>query len=267
MKKGIALLCSLILVVCTMTACGSIPAMSETEEQMVSEYAAGLLLKYDSANHSRLVDTTEFMTAYENAEQVYETSKNAYYASIQKEEDKRRQETEAQEALNAENAANADNKSPYNADGDTNHSGGATVVDSRDISALFGLSDFSVAYAGYKLLDSYPEDGGDVYVSLVPTKGNSLLVVYFDCTNNSSLTQTLNIFDSTATFKLSLDSSKYSSVLPTYLDNVLSSYKGDFAPGETKTLVLITEVKKGTFVSSMGLRVSHNGDSITKILE
>lgn len=267
MKKGIALLCSFALI-CTLTACGSLPALSETEEQMISEYAASLLLKYDAENHSRLVDTSSFVTAYETAEKIYEDSKNAYYDSIEKEENKRKQEAMEQENLNAtaqENAAT--NKSPYNADGDTNHSGGATVVDARDISALFNLSDFSITYSGYKILDSFPESGEDVYFSLVPTKENSLLVVYFNCTNNATTTQTLNVFDSKATFKLSLDNEKYSSVMPTYLDDDLSLYKGDFISGQTNTLVLITEVKKGTSISSLGVRVSSNGDSITKKLE
>ena len=84
MKKRFVVMISILLAASmTLSACVSLPDLSEEENEMVSEYAASLLLKYDSDNHSRLVDTSEFMQQYETAVKVREDGIRAYEAAKQ----------------------------------------------------------------------------------------------------------------------------------------------------------------------------------------
>lgn len=262
MKRGY-LFAALVLSSCIlMSGCASIPDLSEDEEEMVTEYAASLLLKYDSENHSRLVSTDSYVNAYNTAVRIYEDSKQQYYDAIQAEEDARREEAKAQEELNAGYAENTTGPM-HSSDG----TGGALVVDARSIADFIGASGFSIDYAGYDILDSYPEDFDDFTFSMDATTGNDLLVIYFNVTNMLSGTNTLDVFNVNPTFKTSVNGDKYLSVFKTIiLEDDMSVYLGDFSGNESKRLVLVTEVPDGTTLNSLGLRISIGEDSITKSL-
>ena len=53
-------LCGITAAIC-MTGCGSImPDLTEEETEIISEYASGVLLKYDRVYRSRLMDMSEY---------------------------------------------------------------------------------------------------------------------------------------------------------------------------------------------------------------
>ncbi len=254
----------LIMVCFTLTACGSIPKLSADETEMVSEYAASLLLKYDSANHSRLVDTSPFLDSYYAAVKNYEDGKKAYYDAVAYEEELRRREAESQERANA----------AYNNDG----TGGATVINGGEsghktnvsnipIAEFLGLGDFSIDYAGAELLDSYPKDTDELYFSLSATNGNKLLVLYFDTTNTSGSASTLDLFHMNAKYRISINGGKNIKVLETMLGDTLSEYLGEFTSGEKKQLSLIVEVPDDTSVQSLTMTITTDGGTLTKALQ
>ncbi len=197
------LLIILIVISCMLlSACGGIPKLSAEETEMVSEYAAALLLKYDSANHSRLVDTAPFLDRYYAAVKNYEDQKNAYYEAIENEAAIRRREAEAQ----------ARASEAYNNDG----TGGAEVINSDEsgrkanssnipIGEFLSLGDFTVDYSGYELMDSYPKDPAEFGVSLSATSNNKLLVLYFDIRNISTSSKTLDLLHSDITYRVSVN--------------------------------------------------------------
>lgn len=43
-----------------MTGCGAMPDLTQEETELISEYAVGVLLKYDKSHGSRLVDTSAY---------------------------------------------------------------------------------------------------------------------------------------------------------------------------------------------------------------
>ncbi len=245
-------------------ACGSIPKLSADQTEMVSEYAASLLLKYDSANHSRLVDTKPFLDRYYTAVRNYETAKKAYYDAIETEAAIRRREAEAQERANA----------AYNNDG----TGGAEVINSDEngrkanasnipIGEFLGLGDFTVDYSSYKIMDSYPENPGELSFSLTATQGKKLLVLFFDTVNHASSAKTLDIFHMNVQFRVSVNGGKYSKVFETMLGDTLSEYLDDFNAGESKKLSLILEVPEDISVQSLAMTVTHAGGTLTKSLQ
>lgn len=267
MKRGLVILLTVSLVIMTLTGCASVPELSEENESMVTNYAASLLLKYDSENHTRLVDTDNFIKAYEYAKSVYEREEKEYYDAIQAEEEARREEAKAQEEMSRQYAESTSTVEIEEEKG-TKGTGGATVVDARTIESFLGADGFSITYAGFDILDEYPEEGSDIYVSMPSTEGNDLLVVYFNVSNISGGASTLDILSVNPIFKLSVNGDRFTSVFMDFgLEDDMSYYVGDFASNETKRLVLITEVKEGTVVTSLDMRISLKEDSLSKNLK
>ena len=264
MRRTAAIALSLVLIIALlMSGCASYPNLTAEQDEMISEYAVSLLLKYDSENHSRLIDTSEFMNMYNTALKIREDGIAAYEAEKAAEEEARRAEAEAQQT----SMALTDNPSGgSNNDG----TGGATVIDSStasiSIEEFLNANDFSISYSGFDIKNSYPDESTDYFFSMDSTTGNDLLVIYFDVKNNGSA-QTLNIFGMNTTFKLNINNQGFHSAFKTMLEDDLSEYLGDFAAGESKKLVLIYEVPEGTAVSSIELSLSSNSKgSITKPL-
>ena len=60
MRRVGIFLCGITAAIC-MTGCGSImPDLTEEETEIISEYASGVLLKYDRVHRSRLMDLSEY---------------------------------------------------------------------------------------------------------------------------------------------------------------------------------------------------------------
>jgi len=279
MKKFTCVICIMSLMVLTLAGCGSIPDMTEEQEKMVSEYAVSLLLKYDAANHSRLVDVDSTIAAYEAAQKLHDQAEEAYYKRIEEEENKRREEAQNQEDKNSEysqNTASSDSSGDGRGEGGSGEggsgindgSGGAVVVDNASIEEFLGLSGFGFVYAGFDIMNDYPEDSMDFVPYISASEGGDLCVVYFNVTNMSSDTNTLDILNMVPMtyFKLAINGDNFHSVLRTLLEDDMAVYEGDFAPGETKRLVLITEVREGTQISTVNLRITQGSDSLTKSL-
>lgn len=261
---------SLLLAACVLLAgCGSIPNLNAEQEEMISEYAVSLLLKYDADNHTRLVDVNHYVEAYNTAVRMHDEAEEKYYAEIAAEEEQRREEALAQETLNAgymESTKTVNITSDHYGKG-SDGTGGAAVVDARSIEDFLNASGFSIQYGGYDVLDSYPEEGGEAYFSMDSTQGNDLLVIYFNVTNNQNGALHLDIFNQDFIFKLAVNGGNFSSNFRTLLEDDFSAYIGDFESGETKRLILVTEVKEGTVIDTLGLRISKGNDSITKTLK
>ena len=242
-----------------LSGCGaSYPNITEEENEIVSEYAVSLLLKYDSANHSRLVDTSEFMNSYLNAKWERENQIAEYEAAKALEEQTRIDETRAQEeALAGEESKTLtdDSLEKEKSDG----TGGATVIDTTEgitsnlsVESVIGIEDFSLNYNSYDLVSSYSSDD---FFSMDATKGNKLLVVYFNVRNNGP-DQILDVFNKDVSFKFDINERGPRSVFKTMLADDLGEYKGEFKSGETKSLVLLFEVPDDTTISDLKLIVS-----------
>lgn len=277
MKKIVSVIAVSAFLLLTLAGCGGIPDMDAEQEEMVSEYAVSLLLKYDSENHSRLVNVDNFVTAYETAKRIHDQAEEAYYNKLAEEENKRREEAERQEELNnsySQETPSQGGDYEYSEEGSGSGSGrgdgngGATVVDTQTIEEFLGVGVFNFAYAGFDVLSDYPEDSMDFVPYISASEGGELCVVYFNVTNNSSEAATLDIIDIVPMtyFKLAINGGSFKSVVRTILEDDIAVYSGTFAAGETKRLVLIAEIREGTIVDNLELRINKGSDTLTKSL-
>lgn len=268
MRKSFFFCSVILLMLATLSGCGNMPALTSDQEEMVSEYAASLLLKYDSENHTRLVPEAEsFIALYDLNKEMHDKAEEDYYNAILEEENKRIEEDRTQQEQNQAYMDSTSNNSSSESEGSTNDgTGGATVVDARPISDILGLSGFSFDYAGADVMKVYPEDAEDASVTVIANNGADLLVVYFNVCNNSSSVQNLDMLGISPIVKLSVNKGAYNSVMKSFHEDDLVCFNSDFEAGETKRLILVTEVREGTVVSNLDMRISHGGDSITKSL-
>lgn len=215
-----------------MAGCGSImPDLTEEETEIISEYAAGVLLKYDRVYSSRLMDASEFEEE-ENKKAEWEAA-----ASVQ--------ET-AEEEVPEESVA--DTTEVIDASQDTE----VAAVPST-IEEFYGIQDITFQYTGYELTQSYPSgtEGDAVFFAMDATEGTQLLVLKFTAANGSAADQTLDMIGSGAKFKVSVNGASGENALSTMLLNDMQTYKDVIPAGASTELVSIVEVPQSVTVETI----------------
>ena len=221
-----------------MTGCGSImPDLTEEETEIISEYASGVLLKYDRVYRSRLMDMSEYEEE-ENKKAEREAARVA--------------ERERQEAAEAEESASEEEST----------SNGTKVIDaSQDeetpappatIEEYYGIENFTFQYSGYELVESYPSNTEEeIFFAMDATEGMQLLVLKFTVSNAGAAEQEIDMLGYGARFKVSVNGGSSENALSTMLLNDLQSYKGVVPAGSGVELVSILEVPQSTAIETI----------------
>lgn len=243
MKKISFLLCS-IGIACALTGCGdAMPELTEEENEVITEYAVGLLLKYDKYHNSRLVD----LTAYE-------------------EEQDSANESEPEEEIAEEIDENQDEQSVNN----TEIIEAPEGPSASSIEEFYGIQGFSFKYSGYELLKEYPEmveNEADAFFAMQATDGTQLLVLKFQVVNSSGMEQELNMFDYGMRSRISVNDETYKSTLSTMLLNDLQTYSGMLGANDSTELVAIVEVPEGINVQNISMQLRSDSDSAAIVLQ
>lgn len=262
MKRISILLCGISIAACTLTGCGkTMPELTEEENEVITEYAVDVLLKYDKNYNNRLLDIEE-----------YEKAKAA------KEEAEALAEAAALEI--AENEAAAKNALEREAAEDEASADGTEVVDAtaeeteemsaQTIEDFYAVDGFTFEYAGCDVVAEYPEIAEDettAFFAMEATEGMELLVVKFQAVNQSGAEKELNMMDYGTRTKVSVNGGSSQSVLATMLLNDLQTYKGVVPANEAVELVGIVEVPEGTLVSNLSIILKDESGSTTISLQ
>lgn len=243
MKKIKILLCGLGIA-CALTGCGRTVELTEEENEIITEYAVGLLLKYDKYYSNHLVELEDYEedTESEEAEQEEE-------------------ETLPEDSADIEETDVAD----------------TPVVDVTEeeqqastIEEFYGIEGIAFQYAGWELLDNYPEvteDSTELAFIMDATAGMKLLVLKFQAVSLNGVDTELNMMNYGTKVRVSVNGESPKSVLSTMLLNDLQTYKGTVGPGGTVELVAIIEVPDGTNVENLSLILRSDDDRATLVLQ
>ncbi|MCM1156811.1 MAG: hypothetical protein NC392_15760 [Roseburia sp.] len=241
MKRLNVLLCG-IAAVCILTGCGqTVPELTEEENDIITEYAVNLLLKYDKNYNDHLVE----LPAYEEPviEPEYEEPEPE---EILPEEEENIPETEVIDAT--------EEIEP--------------IISS--IEEFYGIPDFTFQYTGYELLSEYPsmaQDSASAFFAMEATPGTQLLIVKFQVTNQSGMESVLDTFQYGVKVKIAVNGEASKNALSTMLLNDLQTYRGTLeAYGQTE-LVAVIEVPQGTSVANLSLLLKSDSDSATMTLQ
>lgn len=255
-KKGkiVSMLAVSIMSSVMLTGCiDAMPDMTEEQENMVAEYAAGLLLKYSPNYDYRLVSEREL-------EEVIQAENEA---ALQ-EETTQMQESEMEET---EPDKTEENIQPDNDSSNEQQSVEGIEEDmfsaDADIAQELGIEGLSVRYQSYEVYDTYPKENSGF--SLSAANGKKLLIVYFDVENTTDEDMQVDFNEYNIKGKVKVNDERASSVLNTMLVDDMISYIGQISAGETLQLVFATEVSEeaANEIESIKLDISGNGNSVS----
>lgn len=237
MKKISILLCG-IGIACALTGCGNeiMPELTQEENDIITEYAVGLLLKYDKYHSSHLVD----LTAYEEEQDS---------AKAEELEENNVEPEEIQDEPSIDNTEVIDVSEEHSA---------------SSIEEFYGIEGFSFQYTGYDLKNEYPEteqDSEAAFFAMQATPGTQLLVLKFQVVNNSGMERELNMLNCGMKSRVSVNDESSKSVLSTMLLNDIQTYKGTIEANASTELVAIVEVPEGTNVGNVSIQLRSDDDS------
>lgn len=248
MKRITIFLCGIAATV-MLTGCGAMPDLTQEETQLISEYAVGVLLKYDTSNSRRLVDTSAYDEVTEPEELI--------------EEPEQEPEKDQSEAVPVDDTEVVDVSQDEEAMPST-------------IESYYGIQNITFQYTGYELTDSYPpsdwnaEDGDgqeSVFFSMDATDGTQLLVLKFQATNASGEDIELNMLEHNARFRVSVNGEPSKGALATMLLNDMQTYDDIIAAGSSTELISIVEIPQGTNVNTIDFILRGNNENATLTLE
>lgn len=250
-KRMTSVVCGLIVAM-SLTGCGFIPelpTLTEQQEKLITEYAAGLLLKYDNSYDSGLM-TEEALAKAEEQE------------AIKRAREERQKELAAEYVAKSEKAqkekeAKKEEKKESSSDKTPEKSGPVTLADS-DIMSFVGLNGINLSFNGTSTVNSYPEGNNDAF-SVDAGNGKELVVVSFSMSNSSGDAVSIDMFDNSAKFELVLPDGSVETNCPTLLMDDLSVYRNTLAAGSSENVVILFEVNSGTQLSGASLNVKAQG--------
>jgi len=233
-KKSRAVLLAAQVLMMSVTGCGDsqIPELTDAQVQMVGEYVAATVMKYQAGGKSRLVD-------------LYETDFLQPAAPVPT------QVLDIQEP---------DESTPV-----TDNSDQSIAVENQySLEEVLGLSEgLKISYRDYKICDSYPEET-DAFVIDAST-GNKLLVLNFALDNTTGQDQEVDILSLGAIFGITVNGTYIRRALPTIIENELSTFQGTLPADGSVEVVLIIQVGEDMAgsVSSISLNVKNDSKAYT----
>ena len=239
MKKGWIIGLPLIMTGIWLTGCGNaIPEMTMEQQELVVEFAASELLKYDVNYQSKL-------TAPEPEQQPEE------------EQGEQPKEPLIEEALPEETITDTDVTIVDNT--------GTVEAQKISIADFLDLTGVEISYAGYETVDTYPEgEAKEAYFFMSATEGNKLLVLRFSALNVSGEELSIDLAKSQTRYKIILNGTE-KNALTTMLLNDMAYYQGTLAANESIELVLLCEIQddQTEFIDTLQLKIKSVDDSAT----
>ena len=200
--------------------------LTESEQKMYAEYAAGVLMKYNAGSNMRVLEG-QTLTKQEAKEEAV------------REQAARREQLAAEYEANKSQSNKADNQTSGNSSSGSSQEAGVSYV--SDMAVATGMNAFTITYAGYEITDTYPSSGEDALLAIDAGQGKSLLITKFLVSNISGQTEDFDMFSKQAKFKVNMNGANYKSQYTLLLDD-LSMYKGDIEAGAIVETVLVFEI-------------------------
>lgn len=229
MKIKIFIMIMVVLV--SLTGCKQSEVYTEDELDILAEYMAGAILRYDKYYEGGLVQVGLDSKTLENNQEPEEVVKpDVPDVPVDKDE-------------------------PLEKDESLEHLG------SLNLTQLIGKGNFEFKYSKYKTHEYYPEENINSYFSLTARDGYELVVLSFKGTNMEKKDSVLNLTTSNIFYKLGFGEDEYKPLL-TLLENDLQYFNSEIKAGSSKELVLIFELLEGTELNNAQLKVSKDKDLV-----
>ena len=204
-------------------------AIEEAQNKIIAEYAADILMKYNSGSNYRVLDGQKLLVeeAKENAAKAQEEKRQQLLEEYQKNEKEDEKQESVSTAVSPSSSASEGTESV------------PEIQYISDMAAAMSLPSFSIVYNGYEVADSYQEDL--ISFTVDAREGKVLLITKFTVTNTAAQEEELNVLALAPEFKLNIGNRNIKAQ-QTMLLNDLSMYKEKISAGESREAVLIFEL-------------------------
>lgn len=220
-----------------MSGCGNaIPEMTETQQNMVTEYAVGTLLKYSANYDNRMLVKDMDMDGKTEVSVVEEIQpqENLEVVSPVEETDM----TEVPSVSINEPAA------------------------AISIESFLGLDGFTVQFQGSEVCDAYSgAEENEVAFEMRASEGRQLLVLKYSVTNFSDTEQTLDILSKNVKAKIGADGSEKNALLTMLEDDFLNA-ETIMGANESRTFVVLSEIPEGARVGDIIVSFTCDGKNV-----
>lgn len=253
-KRGIFFL---LLFLCTgvLTGCGEVQDLTAEETQLIAEYAADLLLKYDLNYRHRISEGEK--EAMQQKEEELEMSLST--------------EMETTEAPATEEEIGRDVSGQLDETENSAEEDGTEIsTDQSDIADIVGIGGVSITYKDYLVTQQYPiTDTNEEFIHLEASPGYQLLVLRFQITNESDSGVNVSLAEQAVKYRLVCNGTKAANPMLTILMDDLGNLDVTVNPGEEQEAVLVFQVADSLkdSIETIDLHVDYNNiDNMIKIL-
>ncbi|WFR59694.1 hypothetical protein QA584_11580 [Anaerocolumna sp. AGMB13025] len=235
MKKLLFLLIAICGV--ALTGCAQLIDMNEQESDVLAEYMAGTMLRYDKNYDKALIypeQTTETTETADKMEPV-ETTGNS-------------------DTKNNTTDQKMDQTKPGSDSTDS-----AQTINIVNLDTIFNKAlknNFKIALKEPGFFDSYIDKNN--LFSIEPSKGNKILAVSFHVKNITKMNKKLNLKDYDIVYKLTDNKDMVYMPMLTLLDNDIQYINLEVAAGKTQKAVILFDVPKDFKLTNMKLMISYN---------
>lgn len=233
---GICCILAVALMSIMLTGCEMMPELQTTEEQneLIAEYVAGVLLKYNKGHAAGITKIYEEVT-----EEAAETE-DSMSASQTEEANTADVQTESLPVPETEEIK-------------------------KELSEAIGTNGAQVQYKSYELCNEYPGgDSSEIYFSLQAAPGRTLLITHFDLSNQTDEDIECDILHTGTLFRLYVNGEKRINEQTTILMNDMKQFSKTMHPGESEDVVLVFELDEelAASVSTLDLIVSDGTEEL-----
>lgn len=234
-RKNITAVLTAFMLCIGLSGCGEnqIPEMTAEELQMVGEYAAITLMKYDASRRSRLVELPE-----ENVSETIEPEEapEPGVPSVTEPEQNTAASVSREE----------------------------TAESSYTMEEVMGLPEgLSVSYQDYELCDYYPHDEEGSYLSVQAVSGKKLLVLHFSIINGSGEEKSVDLLSGDTAYWITVNGDAPRRALGTMLLDDMTTYSDTVPGGSNAEVVLIVEIEENTEPVSVSLKLKNDSKTHT----
>lgn len=273
MKKKMCVLLGLCIWGLSVTGCTKAIELTEDEQEIIAEYAASALLKYDEGFNSKY--KTDAMTKAKMEAELMDKSK---------------QETKTQEPAASKTPTTPAQTAPVKTATPTpkptpvptqtpaptqtpiptpkpTQKPSLSLEDKMapdEIGKLFGMEGVEVNYMGFQAVDTYPVlEENQLEFKMEASQGTKLIAVKYELLNRKEEPVSCNIIGQNIKFQMRFNGSDYVGVQKTLLKDDFANLNCILQPNETKEVVVISQVKAGyeTTIKSVDMITRIGGEN------
>lgn len=205
-----------------LTGCVSSISLTDNESDLVAEYIAGLMFKYDTNYEEALIPPEE-----EKEEVVVTISPSPTPVLI----------NDSDKGTTSQNE---------NKDGN--------VQANVDFTEVVGVKNLEIEYGGYEVKDSL----SDNYFNIESGEGKSLIIVKFRLKNTSDKDINVNLTKSNIMYQLDINTGNFQKPLLTFLDNDLRMIDTTIKANSSFDTVLVFNVSEKVNLDVVNVIISHS---------